>query len=64
MTELRTASAAIRDDIAQGRWPDSEWFMGQVAVWFDACALVTEVAPDSTKSHAREVARAYMSERP
>lgn len=62
MSELRQAAAAIRADITRGRWLGFEWTMGQVAVWLDACALVVEVSDSASKSHAHEVARAYLSE--
>jgi hypothetical protein len=35
-----------------------------VADWLDACALVTEVAPDRHKGLALAVARAYLGETP
>jgi hypothetical protein len=35
-----------------------------VAAWLDACALVTEVAPDRHKGNALAVARAYLGEDP
>ena len=55
---LRAAAAKMREQHGPEHERHEMWTA--LAAWLDACALVTEVAPDRHKGNALAVATAYL----